>query len=39
MLPKFLSKYGTIDTVKYIGNPKELKTLKKRRFNFWSRRL
>ncbi len=29
MLPKFLSKYGTIDTVEYIGNPKELKTLKK----------
>lgn len=29
MLPKFLSKYGTIDTVEYIGNPKKLKTLKK----------
>lgn len=29
MLPKFLSKYGTIDTVEYIGNPKELKILKK----------
>jgi len=29
MLPKFLSKYGTIDTIEYIGNPKELKTLKK----------
>lgn len=29
MLPKFLSKYGTIDTVEYIGNPKDLKTLKK----------
>jgi len=29
MLPKFLSKYGTIDTVEYVGNPKELKTLKK----------
>ena len=29
MLPKFLSKYGTIDTVEYIGNQKELKTLKK----------
>jgi hypothetical protein len=29
MLPKFLSKYGTIDTVEYIGNPKNLKVLKK----------
>ena len=29
ILPKFLSKYGTIDTMEYIGNPKELKTLKK----------
>lgn len=29
MLPKFLSKYGTVDTVEYLGNPKELKTLKK----------
>jgi len=29
MLPKFLSKYGIIDTVEYIGSPKELKTLKK----------
>lgn len=29
MLPKFLSKYGTIDTIEYIGNPKNLKTLKK----------
>ncbi|MDR0683411.1 MAG: hypothetical protein LBG15_16460 [Dysgonamonadaceae bacterium] len=29
MLPKFLSKYGTVDTVKYLGNPKDLKTLKK----------
>lgn len=29
MLPKFLSKYGTVDTVEYLGNPKNLKTLKK----------
>lgn len=29
MLPKFLSKYGTVDTVEYLGNPKELKTLRK----------
>lgn len=29
MLPKHLSKYGTIDTVEYLGNPKKLRTLKK----------
>jgi type I restriction enzyme S subunit len=29
MLPKFLSKYGTVDTVEYLGNPKDLKTLEK----------
>lgn len=29
MLPKHLSKYGTIDTKAYLGNGKELKTLKK----------
>lgn len=29
MLPKFLSKYGTVATVEYLGNSKELKTLKK----------
>lgn len=29
MLPKFLSKYGTVDTVEYLGNAKDLKTLKK----------
>lgn len=29
MLPKFLSKYGTIDKVEYLGNPNTLKTLKK----------
>jgi hypothetical protein len=28
MLPKHLSKYGIIDTKEYIGNPKQLKTLK-----------
>lgn len=28
MLPKHLSKYGTIDTKAYLGNGKELKTLK-----------
>jgi hypothetical protein len=29
MLPKFLSKYGTVDTIEYLGNAKDLKTLKK----------
>ncbi|MDO9103995.1 MAG: restriction endonuclease subunit S [Methylovulum sp.] len=29
MLPKFLSKYGTVDTVEYLGNAKKLKTLEK----------
>lgn len=29
MLPKFLSKYGTIDKVEYLGNPNDLKTLQK----------
>jgi type I restriction enzyme S subunit len=29
VLPKFLSKYGTVDTVEYLGNSKKLKTLKK----------
>lgn len=29
MLPKFLSKYGTVDKVEYLGNPNSLKTLKK----------
>ena len=29
MLPKFLSKYGTIDEVKYLGNRNSLRTLKK----------
>ncbi|NIA11489.1 MAG: hypothetical protein GWP10_17655 [Nitrospiraceae bacterium] len=29
ILPKFLSKYGTIKTVKYLGNVKELKALQK----------
>jgi len=29
MLPKHLSKYGTVDEVQYLGNRKELKTLKK----------
>jgi len=29
MLPKFLSKYGTIDKVEYLGNPNSLKPLKK----------
>lgn len=28
MLPKFLSRYGTIQTVEYLGNKNELKTLK-----------
>jgi hypothetical protein len=26
MLPKFLSKYGTVDTIEYLGNPNKLKT-------------
>lgn len=29
MLPKFLSKYGTVDKVEYLGNPNLLKTLEK----------
>lgn len=29
MLPKFLSKYGTVDRIEYLGNPNALKTLKK----------
>lgn len=29
MLPKFLSKYGTIDKIEYLGNPNDLKTLQK----------
>ncbi len=29
MLPKFLSKYGTVDKVEYLGNPNALKTLQK----------
>ncbi len=29
MLPKFLSKYGTVDTIEYLGNAKKLKTLEK----------
>lgn len=29
MLPKHLSKYGTIDNIEYLGNPKRLKVLKK----------
>lgn len=29
MLPKFLSKYGTIDKIEYLGNPNSLKTLQK----------
>ena len=29
MLPKFLSKYGTVDKVEYLGNPNPLKTLKR----------
>jgi hypothetical protein len=29
MLPKFLSKYGTVDKVEYLGNPNALKTLLK----------
>lgn len=29
MLPKFLSKYGTVDTIEYLGNPNYLKTLQK----------
>ena len=29
MLPKHLSKYGTVNTKKYLGNKKDLKTLKK----------
>lgn len=29
MLPKFLSKYGTINDVAYLGNPNKLKTLEK----------
>ncbi|MCL1119379.1 hypothetical protein N7V09_20320 [Shewanella seohaensis] len=29
MLPKFLSKYGTVDKIEYLGNPNSLKTLKK----------
>ena len=29
MLPKFLSKYGTVDTIEYLGNPNNLKTLQK----------
>jgi type I restriction enzyme S subunit len=27
MLPKFLSKYGTVDTIEYLGNQNDLKTL------------
>lgn len=29
MLPKFLSKYGTVDKIEYLGNPNDLKTLQK----------
>ncbi|MFX4267283.1 restriction endonuclease subunit S [Aliarcobacter butzleri] len=29
MLPKFLSKYGTVDKIEYLGNPNNLKTLQK----------
>lgn len=29
MLPKFLSKYGTVERVEYLGNPNPLKTLRK----------
>jgi len=29
MLPKFLSKYGTVDTIEYLGNQNDLKTLQK----------
>jgi type I restriction enzyme S subunit len=29
MLPKFLSKYGIVDRVEYLGNPNALKTLEK----------
>lgn len=29
MLPKFLSKYGTVNKVEYLGNPNSLKTLQK----------
>lgn len=29
MLPKFLSKYGTVDKVEFLGNPNSLKTLRK----------
>lgn len=29
MLPKFLSKYGTVDRIEYLGNQHDLKTLKK----------
>ncbi len=29
MLPKFLSRYGTVDDIEYLGNKNELKTLKK----------
>lgn len=29
MLPKFLSKYGTVDKIEYLGNPNSLKILQK----------
>lgn len=29
MLPKFLSKYGTVDKIEYLGNQSDLKTLQK----------
>ncbi len=29
MLPKFLSKYGTVDKIEYLGNPNNLKALQK----------
>lgn len=29
MLPKYLSKYGTVEQVSYLGNPRKLKTLNK----------
>ena len=29
ILPKFISKYGTVDSIEYLGNSKCLKTLKK----------
>lgn len=29
MLPKFLSKYGTVDKIEYLGNPNSLRTLQK----------